>query len=116
MYQDQLKNVTKQLADATAPAKQLGALMVENLEKLSAFQLETAKSCAELNLQQLRAALEVRDAKSLQAFVSQQQKVAGELNEKLSADVKTLSGLGEKFGSELQKITKDSLARAGKAA
>lgn len=115
-FQDLFTKSTAQLASLTAPAKKLNALAVDNFEKLAQFQLENAKAYTDLSVEQLRAALDVNDAKSLQAFVSNQQKVAKTVGEKLTADAQTLAALGKQFATEVQKLAQENVATFANAA
>ena len=109
MYNEILDKANAQFAELLNPAKKFNSLVVENLEKLASFQLDAAKSYSDLGLQQLRAALEVSDAASLQAYVSNQQKVAETVGKKLTEDANTLAALSKDFGAEVQKLAQENV-------
>ena len=99
-----------QFAALTAPAKKFNTLAVANLEKLTDLQLNAARAYVEIGVEQMRAALNVSDAKSLQDYVAGQSKVAKTVSEKLTADTTALVELSKNFGSEVQKLAQESVA------
>ncbi|WP_193222310.1 phasin family protein [Alkalilimnicola sp. S0819] len=116
MYQDLFNNGTAQFENLFAPARKFNSALVDHLEKLTRFQLETAKSYADMSVEQLRAALEVNDVDSLQAYVSKQSGVASTLSKKLGEDANTLAGLGKDFAQELQQLTQENVSVFAEAA
>jgi phasin family protein len=113
MNQQIFTQAIEQFNAAAAPAKRANALFVSHLEQLTQFQLEAAKNYADIGLEQLRAALSVTDAKSLQGYVANQSTVAQDVSKKLAADGQTIAGLNQKFAAELQKLTQESAAVVG---
>lgn len=111
-----------QFATLTAPVKKLNTLAIDNFEKLAQLQLDNAKSYAELGLSQLRAALEISDAKGFQAYISGQQQTAKTIGDKIAKDATVVGDLAKQFTSELQKLVQEQaqtlsgLAQAKKAA
>lgn len=120
MNNQQIIKATEELVTKlTAPAKQLNALVVEHIEQLSRFQLKTLETYTDLGLEQLKAALQVDDAKALQAYVKNQGKVVETLSRKLSADGEALARLNQSFAVSVQKLAQESaqqLAKPAKAA
>lgn len=109
MFEEIFEKTNAQLNDLLAPAKKFNALVVDNFEKLAQFQLDAVRSYTDLGLEQLRAALEVSDAASLQAYVSNQQKVAETVGKKLTADAETLANLSKSFTVEVQKLAQENV-------
>lgn len=93
-----------------APVRKFNALVVDHLEKFAQFQIEAARSYSDLSLEQLRAALTVKDAASLKRYVDEQGKVAEALGRKFSADAETLVGLSKDFTVEVQKLAQENVA------
>jgi len=114
MYEEFFNKSGFQIENFTAPARKLNSLMVEHLAKVSEFQMEAAKSYADLSVEQMRAMTEITDAKSLQDFVSNQSRVAKVLGEKVTEDVNTLTGFGKDLTAELQKLTQENVETASK--
>ncbi len=110
MYEEMLKNANAQFGELLAPARKLNALLLDNAEKLSSFQLEAMRSYLDLSLSQVRGALEVNDIQSLQAYVGNQSKVAETFGQKLSEDASNLAHMGKEFGAEVQKLAQENVA------
>ncbi len=87
-------------------------LFVNELEKLMSFQMQALQSYMDMNLNQLKAAAEIKDSKSLQSFLSDQSEVANTLREKMMEDAKTLAGLTTGFKDNLDDFAKDSMTNA----
>lgn len=110
MYEEIVTKTNEQVAKLAAPVKKFNALVLDHLEKFVQFQLEAAKSYSDLGLEQLRAALDVKDAESLQTYVSGQQKVVEVVGKKLSSDAETLATLSKDFTVEVQKLAQENVA------
>lgn len=104
---EDLFKTNAQFATLTAQAKKFNALALSNLEKLTQLQLDNAKSYTDLGLNQLRAALEVNDAQSLQAYVSNQQQLAKSVGEKIAKDASVYGDLAKQFATEVQKLAQE---------
>ncbi|MCP1675077.1 phasin family protein [Natronocella acetinitrilica] len=116
MYDAMFKNFGADFQTAFVPMQKFNALVIDQLAKVAEFQLAAAKTYSEMGVEQLRAVAGIQDAKSLQAFVESQNKVAKTLSEKLNQDVNTLAGLGKDFTAELQKLAQENVSAANKAA
>lgn len=121
-FEDLFGKTNAQFASLTAPVKKFNAVALDSLEKLTQLQLEAAKSYADLGLGQLRAALNVSDAQSLQAYLNNQQQVAKVVGEKIAKDATVFGDLTKQFATEVQKLAQEqaqnlsSLAQPKKAA
>jgi phasin family protein len=109
MFEEMFQKTNVQFGELFAPARKFNALVVDNLEKVTKFQLEALRSYADLGIEQLRGALEVNDAQSLQAYVSNQQKVAETVSKKLSSDAETFAALSKDFTVEVQKLAQENV-------
>lgn len=109
MYEEMFEKANAQFGEAMAPARKFNALLLDNMEKLANFQLEAVRSYTDLSLSQLRSALEISDAQSLQAYVSNQSKVAETFGQKLAEDANTLASLSKDFGAEVQKLAQENV-------
>ena len=112
MTQDIFAQAAEQFTKLSAPAKQLNSLVVAHIEKLAQFQLEAAKAYTDTGIGQLRSALDVNDAKSLQDYVANQQKVAEAVAAKLKADAEALVQLNQGFAGQVQKLAQEGVATA----
>lgn len=101
---------TAQFTNFAAPAKKIGALIVDSAEKFSQLQLESARAYSDIALAQVRGALSIDDATSLQAYLADQAKVAKTLGDKFAADSAALSELGKQFATQAQNIAGETVA------
>ncbi len=97
------------------PARKAAALGVDHLEKLVALQLDAAQAYAELAVGEARAALDVRDANGLQAYVKRQQDVAKTVNERVKGDADKVMSLNRNFVDQIGQVAKPKPAKAAKA-
>ncbi len=114
MYEDIINKTQAQFQDAFAPAKKFSSLLIDQIAKVTDFQVNALRSYADLSIEQLRAASKVSDQKSLQDYVSNQSKVAKTVGEKLTADANTLADFGKEFGAEVQKLAQENAVVFGK--
>ncbi len=92
-----------------AQMQQYAELSLANCEKLFTLQLEIAKSYSDLGIEQLRAFTEIKDAESLQEFVSRQSDVAKSVGEKIISDAKAVAELGIEINTETKKLAQESI-------
>ena len=70
--QDNIINAfAEQAKTMYAPLTKFNELMVENMEKMTEFQLNTIKSYAELSIDQMKKAVEVKDVESFNAKIGE---------------------------------------------
>ncbi len=108
MFEEFFK-VSPQLTAVTGSAKKFNSLAMDNFEKLARFQLEAFKGYTDFGLEQMRSALDVSDAATLQTYVISQQKAAQTLGSKLTEDAQTLVELNRQFAADLQKLAQENL-------
>lgn len=107
--QDNIINAfAEQAKTMYAPLTKFNELMVQNMEKMTEFQLNTIKSYAELSIDQMKKAVEVKDVESLRTFSTSQVEVASNVNKKIMEDAKTLSDMATDFKDKMEAIWKDS--------
>ncbi|WP_181919221.1 phasin family protein [Alkalilimnicola ehrlichii] len=109
MFQDVLDRTHAQFAELLAPARKLNGLLLDNIEKLTQFQLEAVRAYSSLGFQQLRASCDISSAQGFQEYLSNQTKVAETLSKKLADDANTLTNLSKNFGEELQKFAQENV-------
>ncbi|PWG64688.1 phasin family protein [Spiribacter halobius] len=100
----------------TGPARSYAALALDHLEQVVNAQIEASRAYAEVGLQQVRAALDVRDVQGFQAYAENQQKAAKEIGERVKSDATRFASLNEEFVGKTRKLVEDNVASAGKAA
>lgn len=77
--------------------------------KLAHLQLASLQDYSDMSIAQLRAALEVSDAESLQAYVAKQSEFFKHLSEKLTADARAVAELSKEFGEGAQQLAEESV-------
>ena len=92
------------------PVQQLNALTVANIEKLVNRQLAAINEAAEISVNQLKSAVEVKDVEGLQTYLQGQAEAARTISERFVEDSKYAVELGTEFNNEVQKLIKESAA------
>lgn len=116
MQENIINAFAEQAKSMYSPLTKLNTLMVENIEKMTEFQLNSIKSYADLSIDQLKKASDVKDADSLRNFSSSQNEVAATVNKKIMEDAKSLADIANDFKSQIETVWKDSTTVAPKAA
>ena len=101
---DNFEKFFEQTKTLGAPVVKANKLAVASLEKLVALQLSTLQSYTDLTIARLKAAAEVTDLKSLQAFAADQVELAKSLGQKLMDDAKAYADLGAGVKAEFDKL------------
>ena len=116
MQENIMNAFTEQAKSFSAPLAKFNSLMVENMEKMTEFQLKTIKSYADLSLGQVKNAADVKDAESLRSFSSAQAEVAATVNKKIMEDAKSISEMATDFKGKIEAIWEEARPTAPKAA
>ena len=117
MNKEIISTFTEQTKSAVAPVQGLNRLVVDNAEKLVALQIASVQSYYALGFANLKALLEVHDAEAFKAYIGKQSELVKSVSERLASDAKAVAELGSDFGTEAQKLGKESVkAVAEKAA
>jgi phasin family protein len=107
---------TEQAKTMYAPMAKFNSLFVENMEKMTDFQLNAIKSYAEMGLDQMKKASDVKDAESMRAYTSAQAEAASALNKKIMEDAKTFSDMAMEFKSQVESIMEEARTTAATTA
>lgn len=98
------------------PTRAFMGLGVEHVEKLVNVQLEATKAYTELGLQQVRAALEIREPKDLENYVQGQQEVVRTLGERVKGDAEMVVALNREFAEKAQRLAQENASSLAKSA
>lgn len=110
--QDKIMNAfADQTKNMYAPMRKLNTLMVENMEKMTDFQIEAMKSYSKMGVNQLKNAAEVKDADSVRDFTASQAELMSTLSKKVLEDAKSMADMTMEFKQEVEKIVEE--ARVG---
>ncbi|MDX1527741.1 MAG: phasin family protein [Gammaproteobacteria bacterium] len=96
-----------------APVRAMNEVAVEKTEKLVKLQANAFQSYAKMAIDHWRDALKVKDADSAKDFMSKQRAYVESVAEKANKDASAMMELGNDYVAEVQKILKDSAAKAG---
>jgi phasin family protein len=93
-----------QIDRLTGPWQRTGALLLNQFERMTDFQLQALHRYAQINARQLREALQVHDDESLQEFVASRRRTAEELSQCIVEDSRTLAEIGKEFAEQAQRV------------
>ena len=109
MYKDLFSfSPALQNAELPLPLVKTNKLVVAELERLVNFQMGVLRYYVDMVMNQLKAAAEISDVKSLQEFVQGQTEVAGKVRQRMMDDAKALAELGTGFKADLDALAKES--------
>lgn len=84
-------------------------LFAANLEKMVIFQMSAFQSYLDIGLNQMKAAAEITDIKSLQDFYNRQSEIAQTVQQKLMIDAKAMANMAARFKVEMDNLTRATL-------
>jgi phasin family protein len=116
MQENILNAFAEQTKNLYSPMQKFSALFVGNMEKMTEFQLNAIKSYAEVGIDQMKKAAEIKDADSMRSFSSSQAEATTELNKKIMADAKSLSEMATEFKGQVEAIMEEARGTATSAA
>ncbi len=96
-----------------APVRAMNEVAVEKTEELVKLQASAFQSYAKLAIDHWREALKVKDADGVKDFMNKQRAYMETVAEKATKDANAVMELGNDYVAEVQKIFKDSAAKAG---
>ena len=105
--------IVEQADKMMAPVRAMNEVAVEKTEKLVKLQTTAFQSYAKLAIDHWREALKVKDADSAKDFMSKHRAYVQTVTEKATKDANAVMELGNDYVAEVQKIFKDSAAKAG---
>ncbi len=115
MQENIMNAFTEQAKSFSEPMAKFNSLLVDNMEKMMDFQLNTIKSYASININQIKKAADVKDAESLRTFSSAQAEVAATVNKKIMEDAKSISDMANDFKAQVEGIWQEARPAAAKA-
>ena len=112
MITETLSALTGPAQGVLEPIQKLSRQAVITVEQLAARQLDSLKTYADLGVGNIKAAAEVRDIESLQAFMSKQTDVVRSVADRFVADAKAVAEMGVDFISQTAKVGAMSIPEA----
>jgi phasin family protein len=113
MANEALTNISDQYQNLLNPVIKANKLSAANLEALVNFQMNALQSYIDLAMGRMKAAADISDPPSLQAFLTSQAEAITSLHRKFMDDTKALADLTARFKAEFDKLVQESLS-AGK--
>jgi phasin family protein len=96
---------TKQMFE---PMRKINSLMLNNMEKMTQYQLEAMKRYSQMGTERIRSATEIQDAESLRDFGTKQAEMMNELSQQMQEDARVMSEMSLQFKSEMEKMFSDA--------
>ncbi|WP_069385084.1 phasin family protein [Halomonas caseinilytica] len=98
----------EQAREFFTPMRKLNALMLDNMERVTQYQLEAMKRYSQMGTSRLRDASDVSDAESMRDFGTRQVEMMTELSNLMLEDARAMSELSLRFKSELERLYGES--------
>ena len=102
------ENIMNAFAEQTkalyGPMVKLNQLLVDSMEKMTEFQLESVKSYSQIGLGQMRQAADIKDFETFRDYSQSHMEAANHINQKIMEDAKVLSQMSAEFKQEVEKI------------
>ncbi|MDN6321553.1 MAG: phasin family protein [Halomonas sp.] len=92
---------TKQMFE---PMRKINSLMLNNMEKMTQYQLESMQRYSQMGTDRIRSATEVQDAESLRDFGTKQAEMMNDLSQQMQEDARVMSEMSLQFKSEMEKM------------
>ncbi|MDG4550089.1 MAG: phasin family protein [Candidatus Contendobacter sp.] len=110
MTDDATPQTSEQSQNLLAPIIKANKLSAANLETLVNFQMSALQSYVDTAIGRMKAAAEISDPTSLQAFMAGQVEAMASLQRKFMDDARILSELTARFKAEFDQLARDSLS------
>lgn len=105
----------KQLENAIAPVMAFNKLVIRNAEEALNMQIVNLQTYAKMNLDNLNAGLDVRDADQFRAYAEKQKDMAREVTAKIAADARAFGELNARFLEDARALTEAGIKAAAAA-
>lgn len=112
MQEKMMNAFTEQTKNMYNPMRKINALLVENMEKMTDFQLEALKAYSQMGLNQMKQATKVKDADGVRDYSTSQAEMLGSLSKKVLEDAKTMADMSMAFKAEVEGIIEEARAQA----
>ena len=98
---DAFNTQTRQMFE---PMRKVNSLMLNNMEKMTQYQLEAMKRYSQMGTDRMRSASEIDDADDLREFAAKQAEMLNELSQQMQEDAKTIGEMSIEFKTEMEKL------------
>lgn len=98
---DAFNTQTRQMFE---PMRKVNSLMLNNMEKMTQYQLEAMKRYSQMGTDRMRSASEIDDADDLRDFAAKQAEMLNELSQQMQEDARTMGEMSMEFKTEMEKL------------
>ncbi|MBZ5486382.1 phasin family protein [Halomonas aquamarina] len=90
------------------PMRKVNSLMLNNMERMTQYQLEAMKRYSQMGTERIRSATAVQDAESLRDFGAQQAEMMNEISRQMQEDARVMGEMSLQFKTEMEKLFTDA--------
>lgn len=98
------------------PMRAYATMAVDHFEKLSEVQYDAARAYTEFGIQQVRSAMDIKDASDVQSYWQQQQKAAETIRDRVKGDAEKVVALNQEFAEKAQQAVQENAKTVSQAA
>ncbi|OBX34049.1 phasin protein [Halomonas elongata] len=98
----------EQAREFFTPMRKFNALMLDNMERVTQYQLEAMKRYSQMGTSRLRDATDISDAEGVRDFGTRQVEMMTELSNQMLEDARAMSEMSLRFKSELESLYGES--------
>ncbi|WP_275287911.1 phasin family protein [Halomonas elongata] len=98
----------EQAREFFTPMRKLNTLMLDNMERVTQYQLDAMKRYSQMGTSRLRDATDVSDAEQFRDFGTRQVEMMTELSNLMLEDARAMSEMSLRFKSELEALYGES--------
>ncbi len=110
MANEALTKISEQYQNFLNPVIKANKLSAANLEALVNFQMNSLQSYIDMAMNRMKAAADISDPSSLQAFLTSQAEAIASLHQKFMDDTKALADMTARFKTEFDKLVQETLS------
>ncbi|MEE4251269.1 MAG: phasin family protein [Alcanivoracaceae bacterium] len=115
MNQEFLKNLTEQTKNIFAPLQRYNQTMIENMEKVTEYQLSALKNYSDMGLSQLKLVTQLDEKSDIADLGSRQIAWLNTLSKSILEDAQRMAELGSEIKDSLEGIVRDSMEAAAES-
>ncbi|GAB3348926.1 MULTISPECIES: phasin family protein [Chromohalobacter] len=90
------------------PMRKFNGLMLDNMERMTEYQLDAMKRYSQLGVERMRAASEVKDAEDARDFTTQQADMLNSLSKQMLEDARAMADISLKFKADLEEMMSET--------
>lgn len=103
---------TEQIQEALAPAVAFNKLFIEMAEKAMGLQVSSMQKLSQIGFNNMNAMFNIQSAEDVKSYAEQQQNIAKEVAEIVTADVSQMGELNKNFLENSRKLVEENVKQA----